>query len=736
MQIQSSPLLVIFDPPGVQSGMPGDTLHLYAVIINQGNQSAAIDVFFDEAFQIFSQSTVSPRQRTALAPQQKSEISFEFQIPIHAQTGTYDYTLIVDAPEHYPQHTPISYRRQIKVLPKEHTVIREHDPTFSVKPTTNPGKPLIFKPGELLQLEVIVNNRSSRVDRFRLTCPDFDDNWFTIRYLTTGLEGGGLLSGGGALELNPSSQGQILLQFHPPKDTLAGNYSPTIRLHSHNSPDLVLLDLVYIQVPEVYHLDIELNTILGKVSRSSGKYEVKLNNRGNTLRELAFNARTQDEEELCTYEFQPHQVRVLPGKNVGVNLIVKPKHWWQRSLFGSRAIRFQLEIQERQEFPLPDKLPSGTLEWKARPLWQLLLVFLLVLGLLGGIAWIVWLILYPEPWKLEKFESSSPNYKEGDTVYLNLEIRNIEQLKNLTLITTGEEINQDVLYDENLKETKSCRIQQKVLNCNNFSTRVSKLGKYTFTLKAINRHNESQIISPIAVEIKQNPVPEVVSFRVDKSEYEKDEKVSLSWQIRHPEQLKQLQIVRKQEDGVAAIAREFDKLDRGIPVEISSFCTKDNQQVTCENIPLTVNQPGTYTLALQPIVVNSINQTNIKALETNKFRINPKSFKIEYFTINNSLEQNIVLQEGQPAILKWKVVGEDINVQISPFGNVEPQGSKQYIANSAFPSQIEIIVTDKFNQSPQRKGFSIKVEPNLSPNSPTPTPNNKTEPSRNQDFSL
>ncbi len=54
MQIQPSPLKVIFNPPGVQLGMPGDTLQLYAIVINQGNQSAVIDVFFDAAFQILS----------------------------------------------------------------------------------------------------------------------------------------------------------------------------------------------------------------------------------------------------------------------------------------------------------------------------------------------------------------------------------------------------------------------------------------------------------------------------------------------------------------------------------------------------------------------------------------------------------------------------------------------------------------------------------------------------------
>ncbi len=730
MQIQPSPLKVIFNPPGVQLGMPGDTLQLYAIVINQGNQSAVIDVFFDAAFQIFSQSNISPRQRIALAPQQKSEVSFEFQIPINVQPGTYSYTLIVDAPEHYPQETPIPYLRQIKVQPKEHTVIREHDPTFCIKPATNPSNPLIFKFGEALQIEVTVDNRSSRVDRFCLTCLDFEKTWFTIRYLKTGLEKAGLLSGGSGLELNPGSQGQILLQFHLPTDILAGSYSPTIRLHSNNLPDLVLLDLVYIQIPEIYHIDVELNTILGTVSRSSGKYEVKLVNRGNTVRELAFSAKTQDEEELCTYEFQPDHLRVLPTKSAVANLIVNPVHRWRRPFFRSALINFQIELKDKEKLSLIDKLPQAALVWKPRPWWQFLLLFLLSLGFLGGVALIVWRILHPDPLKLERFELSKlDDYKEGDVVRLNWEIINYDRLQKMVLLTTGEETKEDLLYDRNntLKEPLGCQRQQQVLSCTNFPG-TTKPGEYTFTLKAFDRSGQVQQISPVKLKIKQNPAPEVVSFQADKSEYEKGEKVSLSWQIRNPEQLKKLQVIRKQEDGTVANEHDFDEFNQGIPVQIKSFCKKDNQQVTCKNIPLAVNQPGTYTFALQPFA-KSIYQPNVNPTETNKVKIKPKPFEIVYFTLNGKDEPNIVLSEGQPVILKWKVVGEDINVQISNLGNVKPEDSKPLIANQALPSQIEIIVTDKFNQPTLRKGFFIKVEP-------VPTPNNNIAPSNFPDNSL
>lgn len=48
MQTPFNPLTVILDPPGRQAGVPGDTLELHAIVSNQGNQGAVIDVFFDE----------------------------------------------------------------------------------------------------------------------------------------------------------------------------------------------------------------------------------------------------------------------------------------------------------------------------------------------------------------------------------------------------------------------------------------------------------------------------------------------------------------------------------------------------------------------------------------------------------------------------------------------------------------------------------------------------------------
>ncbi|MDF5728309.1 MAG: hypothetical protein PUP92_09795, partial [Rhizonema sp. PD38] len=250
MQARTNPLSIIINPPGIQYGMPGDIVSLYAVVINEGDQSAVIDLFFtfDETFQKISGWSASPRASLAVGPKETSdEVTFNFEIPVDALAGTYDYTFVVDSPEHYPQDTPINFPGQLRVLLKEQTVIRAFDPTFAIIPATNPNKAITYRFDQPLQVVVKVENRSNRVDRFRLTCPDLDESWVKISYPGSGLEGAGLFDVS-ALELNPNSESEISLEFLPPIDTLAGSYSPTIRLLSENNPDLILLDLIYINI--------------------------------------------------------------------------------------------------------------------------------------------------------------------------------------------------------------------------------------------------------------------------------------------------------------------------------------------------------------------------------------------------------------------------------------------------------------------------------------------------------
>ncbi|WP_375472648.1 hypothetical protein [uncultured Nostoc sp.] len=757
MQAKFNPLQVIINPPGIQFGMPGDTIELYIVVINQGNQSAVIDLYFvfDEVFQNLTDWSSSPRESLALAPGQNSdEVRFEFQIAANAFPGTYDYTLVVDSPLHYPQDTPITLANQIKVLLKEQTAIRVNDPTFSIRPNTNPNKPLIFNPSEPLQVEVIVDNRSYLVDRFRLSCPDLDDDWFTINYPATGFEGPGLVSDVTALELNPGTQSQIFLKFHPPGDTLAGNYSPTIRLYSENSPDLVLLDLVYIQIPTNYHLDIELNTILGQISRSLGKYELSLANRGNIVRELILNLKSRDEEELYTYKFDPTEVRLLPNRSAVANLTVKPKPWWRRPWFGAGlAVNFQLNIKDQQNLPLPNTLPQGTLVWKPRPWWQFLLLILAVLGLLGGIGFIIWRILNPDPLRLENFHANDSQITEGDEVALNWDIHHYKQLQKLVLTAKGSQPIQPITYDfsngipdtlgkGNANQIPPCQVQEKQeLICSNVKTGVKTKGNYTFELQAFykngiklfSRTNQTPPQS-IQLEIVEKQIAEIINFQADKPQYTKGQNILLSWSIARPLLLAQVQISGSADDGTSYSEPVTYKFNQGniTDPKFKKLCTQQNQQLQCKNIPLVANKVGNFAFEIKAVSNNGSDKLSSKKAES-KIPILPKPFKIIYFKINSSEQPNLVLNEGTSAILSWRVEGENIQVKLLPYGNDVPAvGSMKFLVNQAFPPQIGLLVNDiSGKQQSQQRGFAITV---LKKVEPTPIPGINPIPPNNNPF--
>ncbi|OUL19258.1 hypothetical protein BV378_33640 [Nostoc sp. RF31YmG] len=747
MQAKPSPLEVFISPPGIQDAMPGDTIALHAVVTNIGEQNAIIDLYlnFDEQFKNITGLSSVPRESCVIATQQSSdEITFTFEIPIDANPGTYDYTLVVDAPQHYPQDTPINFPRQLKIVPKEHTVIRANDSTFSIKPSSNTNKPLICKLHEPLLLEVTVENRSQYVDRFRLTCLDLDDDWFTISYPTTGVEGPGLLSDINALALNPGDSGKILLKFHPPADTLAGNYSPTLRLYSEKFPDLVLLDLVYIQIPISYDLDVQLNTILGQVSRSPGKYELSLVNQGNIVRELIFGVESRDEERLFTYKFDPAELRLLPSKTSETNLTLKPRPWWRKPWFGAgQIINFQVNIYDKQNFLLPDSLPQGTLLWKPRPLWQFILLILLILGFLGGIGFIIWKILNPPQLKIENFSANSPQLTEGeDEVALRWDIHNYKQLENLILIVKGPQPIKPITYDfrngipeslgkQNANEISPCIVQKQIdLICNNIKTGINSKGNYTFELQGLYRQGNALFSEPAKTDtqttqvvITEKPIAEIVDFKVNKPQYKTGENILVNWTITNPLLLAETQLTGSTEEGTSTSNPIIYKFNQGIigNSKLKNSCKEVNRQLQCTNIPIPPLKAGKYAFELKALSNNGSDKISAKKTE-GKIEVLPKPIKIVSFTINGNEQPNQSLKEGETATLTWRVEGEDIQIKLLPYGNdLKPVGSLQLPVISEFPPQIALQVIDKSGkQQPQQRGFAIAVIKKVVP-TPTPT---------------
>lgn len=382
-----------------------------------------------------------------------------------------------------------------------------------------------------------------------------------------------------------------------------------------------------------------------------------------------------------------------------------------------------------------------------------MLLVLGVLGLLGGLALVVWLLLkLNAPPTVDSFttENSSYTYTEGDRVLLNWQIGNYKQLSKLELKSDGLNVSepQDFNFNQGIpdKLKNLCPSPKQILVCNNFNTGVMQPGDYTFTLSTFPRGQDKVSSSKtFKLKINEKPAPKIISFQPDKNQYTSGEVMVLSWKIQNPDELSKLQIIGKAEGTQTVLATynraqlipspqtEDSKQTKqnqstsakgkvGLSTDGShSLCNPPkNQELICTNIPLKTPQPGKYTFELQAFY--KPDKPPISQPTVTTINILPRPFKIIYFKLNESQEPNIVIQNGKPVILSWKVEGEDINVELSPFGKRESSGSEKLTANQALPLAIQLIVSDKFGNKDSR-GFSVKVEsppPPPSPSIPSP----------------
>ena len=486
------PFGIILNPAGDLLAMAGSACRLSLTIINQGGQASLVNVMIDERSQPVRQWCSHPDQRLALGENQGNEVVFTFQLPLNTAPGYYGYTLVIDAPDHYPEDTPILIDGQVQVQPYVQENHLASDPTFVLSPPTTAAQPAPLPPGQALELVVNVYNRSERVDRFRLACPDLDPDWVRIFY-PEGFAAGGILAPEQNLELNPGDQGEIRLIIAPPLNTKAGVYTPTVYLRSANNPDLALLDVVYLRVLPVYLLTTELVVMVGNISKINGQYTLFLSNEGNTDRTVKAEVSSAKDGDVCTFTLTPEQVFLPPGGTAAIALEVEPKQRWQQPFYG-RVVEFALELTDLDNQPLLVRRFPGSMVWDGRPWWQFLLLFLTALGLIGALLFALWLMLPRPPRSPEilEFYPQRHYYNEEDNqaVRLSWQVAYPERLMTIQIQGISPEglvLSRPVIYEFNggIPEALDpyCTLEV-MLRCVNVPTDARQPGDYRFELIA------------------------------------------------------------------------------------------------------------------------------------------------------------------------------------------------------------------------------------------------------------
>ncbi|MFN5064834.1 MAG: hypothetical protein ACK5ER_03095 [Aphanizomenon sp.] len=746
------PLTLITNPAGVITAQAGKNLKLKVTVFNEGYKNVLVNVYIENIKYKDSTSGInlgrlpSP-QRLGLNPGQSGEVEIEIDIPRELQLGLYEYLLIVDAPapEHYPENR-VEHTGTLLVKSFIQSSNITSDPTFSLEPYSSSSKPIPINVGEKLEIKVKVDNRSQRVDRFSLSCPDLNLIWADfpqdncqIKYLKNS-SGSKLLSIANSLELNPGEEGEIVLELTVPKTSMAGIHSPTIRLYSNNQPHLVLLDIFHIKVSDVYLLDIAMLTKVGKVKNLPGLFQLQFYNQGNTLRKLKLNVDSTDQEKLCTYILDAETISLLPGGSKNVNLKVQlPQSWWRRPFYG-KLFNFIVEIEDSYDVPLINNRFPGALIWESRPWWHFLLLALLILGVIvTGAVLVWWLLLKPKPIPaIVQFYPESIFYKEinNDAVQLNWQITELNKLKNIKITgfsPDGTITSAPVVYDfqEGIPKQlqQLCTNEQQILNCQNVITDARKSGSYNFELTIFYQQGKeilSKSLKTNKIIVEPIPQPQITLLASTKPVYEEnsvDNKILLNWEINHPEQIQNLTLIGKSsEGGIPSLLQRYD-INTSSQL-IQQYCQITSEKLICKNIP-TATKPGNYIFELA-VIPKYGKPEKIESKKTDLIKIKSPApiiseFKIAGEDAKPTYVFPLVPGQEKSLAISWKVIGnKNTKIELLPApGTVPQQGNIDYSLSSS--STKSTITLQAISESGEKVSRSTIIETVLSPTLPLNT---------------
>lgn len=735
MTYASSPLEVIINPPEMMQLTPGSTQTLSVVVTNRTRTGAIVETSLDLPPVLRPWCKVA-RESFNLGGGSSQEILFEWQIPDQAppnppESPYYEYVLMVDAPTHNFLTAPLLFTQRLQILMSQRKGDRSRDPTFTISPATRSTKPAQIQPGIPLLLQVEVHNRSRRVDDYRVTCPDFDEDWYMIRY-PEAFETLGTVTGGSGLRLNPNTTGLIQVEVRPPAEAFAGNYSPTIRVHSAVDPELLLQDIVYLAIPPHYDLKAELTVILDRVKLKAGQYELTLANQGNTTRRLKLSAQTADEEEQCEYRLQATQLMLPPGRSKQVGLEVQPQDLDKQPVGLGRQLTFWVKIEDVDGYELPKNVPiKGSLFWEAKPVWKRLLrIILMVIGGVILVALLIWLILFrlrPVPAQVEGFRATEQRYIYPGPIMVEWAIRNPQQVTSLQIQGRAEGLPPiTIRYDEFTEDgiptqlESRCGIRSNLLECRNVPTEARETGEYQFELSITSEvGNTPPEPQTFQARIEPPPAPRLQNLMVPELRLGVGEPVRLEWQILNLDQIASLQI---RDQATGTVVRQYSQ------EQLRQFrCRQDVARLelySCQGLVPDL-EVGEYTLQLELVVPEN------SRVEGSSATIGPVQISrgipiVNYFAINGSVVSPVAVQQGETVDVRWKVAGDVQRVRLTGVGQDLPLEGQVNLGPFSTPGRTSVSLTgiDGDGNALELSRLDIEV---LLPDVPDPSPTPSVE---------
>lgn len=692
---------------------PGGKHYLGVTITNRGDQDAVVQVRIESPSELLRQWCLQPEQWLALGSQKSGELTFCIEVPGDAMPQWLDYEVVARPQGTYADYYLPPTRCRLQILAPEATESTQ-DPTFSLSPITTPDRPIIVQPGNPVEIDLVVENRSERVDRFRLECTGLPADWLVQVDYPRDYGGLGLVQIADSVGVNPGDRGTIRAIIQSPAFPLAGSYLPTFRLSSENDPNLGLLGLVYLQINPVYQVQAQLQVVQDQVQDGSALFNLQFANLGNTPRRVEVKLQSLSPADTCLYTLPREPVTIAPQATAQIPLEGKPQRWWTRPWFGGgKLYPFRVDFVDLEQYPITPPSIQGYLTWLPRPWWHLLLVLLASLGILGVLAFLIWWNFFrpPLPPTVLEFAAEDSRYAEanGDMARVRWQIEHPEQVQTLKLTgysPEGEILSGPLVYE--FKDGKLplalqpfCNWQKTLLSCNQIRTDAFQPGKYIFelTLQPRGRRTNPISLKSSQIEIAAKPLPMVTALVPQSLLYREAAPgnptpaeralpiadrngVRLDWIVTMPSDLKALHLTGRDKDGkmVGDLWYEFPGPGQ-LPEALRPFC-RLGPTLICRGVPTGLNAVGEYRLELQALAVGQVPPPDAKPKATEIIKIQPQTPQILSFQINGKeapAKLVIPLVPGQalPLIqVSWRVQGgASTQVELTPApGNVPLSG--------------------------------------------------------------